>query len=138
MRRLACLGVLAVFGSMMVAVAGAQEDAKAPPVTPPGATPNVTPPAESKGPAAKEFNRQFDDWRAVLKELRRLKVQYQTAALADQAKIQQEWKEQVEKGNVALAALEGAGLKAERAGVGVFEGLSVTACGTTFLLTEGK
>ena len=86
-----------------------QEAEKAPPVTPPGAAPAA---AATKGPAATAFDRQFEDWKAVLKELRRLKVQYQSAALADQAKIQQEWDTQVEKGNQALAALKDAGLKA--------------------------
>jgi cyclophilin family peptidyl-prolyl cis-trans isomerase len=112
MRSLARSALLIVLPLTMVRSSSAQEADKAPPVTPPGATPNVEPPAASKGPAATEFNRQFEDWKALLKELRRLKVQYQSAALADQAKIQEEWKGQVEKGNTILAALKDAGLKA--------------------------
>ena len=44
----------------------------------------------------------------MLKDLRKLKLQFQTAALADQAKIQIEWDGLVEKGNKTVAALEAA------------------------------
>src|SRR4051812_8196543 len=68
--------------------------------------------ADAKGPAAAEYQRLFEEWKTVLKDLRKLKVQYQSAALADQAKIQQDWKDLVEKGNKTVAALEAAGVKA--------------------------
>jgi cyclophilin family peptidyl-prolyl cis-trans isomerase len=81
---------------------------KAPPTTPPAAG---TAQAVG-GPASAEYQRLFEEWKGVLKELRELKVKYQSAALADQAKIQQDWAVLVEKGNQTVAALEAAGLKA--------------------------
>jgi cyclophilin family peptidyl-prolyl cis-trans isomerase len=84
-------------------------DAKAPPTTPPGA---AAPAANANKPAAAEFQRALDDWKSLLKDLRNLKVQYQSAALADQAIIQQKWKDLVEKGNEKVVELEAAGLKA--------------------------
>jgi cyclophilin family peptidyl-prolyl cis-trans isomerase len=84
-------------------------EAKAPPTTPPGA---ATPAANANKPAAAEFQRALDDWKSLLKDLRNLKVQYQSAALADQAIIQQKWKDLVEKGNEKVVELEAAGLNA--------------------------
>jgi len=63
-------------------------------------------------PAAAEYQKVYGDWTNLLKELRKLKVQYQSAAEADQAKIQEQWNTLVAKGNETLAALEAAGLKA--------------------------
>ena len=68
--------------------------------------------ANANRPAAAEFQRVLEEWKTVLKDLRKLKVQYQSAALADQANIQQKWKDLVDKGNEKVAALEAAGLKA--------------------------
>src|SRR5262245_3255705 len=82
---------------------------KQPPTQPAAAAPAA---ADANRPASAEYQRQFEDWKNILKDLRKLKVNYQSAALADQAKIQQEWKDQVEKGNQIVAALEAAGLKA--------------------------
>jgi cyclophilin family peptidyl-prolyl cis-trans isomerase len=82
---------------------------KAPPTTPPAA---AAPADNANKPATAEFQRVLDEWKSLLKDLRNLKVQYQSAALADQAKIQEKWKELVEKGNEKVAELEAAGLKA--------------------------
>jgi cyclophilin family peptidyl-prolyl cis-trans isomerase len=81
---------------------------QAPPTTPPA------PAAATKanGPAAAEYQRNFEDWKAVLKDLRALKVKYQSSSLAEQANIQQQWTELIAKGNETVAALEAAGLKA--------------------------
>src|SRR4029079_14722579 len=81
-----------------------------PPTSPEGA--KATPAAPANRPAAAEYQRITEDWKTVLKDLRKLKVQYQTAALADQAKIQTEWTDLVEKGNQTVVALEAAGIKA--------------------------
>jgi cyclophilin family peptidyl-prolyl cis-trans isomerase len=83
-------------------------------------TPNEKPPTaapapattDAKGPAAAEYYRLLEDWKAVLKDLRRLKVEYQSAALADQAKIKTQWDEQVAKGNDLITKLEAAAEKA--------------------------
>jgi len=63
-------------------------------------------------PAAAEYQRLMEDWKTVLKDLRKLKIQFQTAALADQAKVQTEWTALIDKGNKTVEALEAAGLKA--------------------------
>ena len=79
------------------------------PTTPPAA---AAPAANANRPAAAEYQRLLEEWKTVLKDLRKLKVQYQSAALADQANIQTEWNDLVEKGNETVAALEAAGVKA--------------------------
>jgi cyclophilin family peptidyl-prolyl cis-trans isomerase len=81
-----------------------------PPTSPDGA--KTAPPAPANRPAAAEYQRLLEDWKTVLKDMRKLKIQFQTAALADQAKIQTEWTALIDKGNQTVAALEAAGLKA--------------------------
>lgn len=100
---------------LVAAPVGAQTATEKAPDQPPPTTPGGAPaaaPAAANRPAAAEYQKVFEDWKAVLKDLRKLKLQYQTAALADQAKIQLEWNGLVEKGNQTVAALEAAGLKA--------------------------
>jgi len=81
--------------------------------TPPAtAAPADAPAANPNRPAAVEFQKLFEDWKNVLKEMRKLKVQHQAAAEGDQAKLQEQWKALVAKGNELLVALEAAGLKA--------------------------
>jgi cyclophilin family peptidyl-prolyl cis-trans isomerase len=92
---------------MAVVAWGQAPTEKAPPTT--AAAPAA---AEPKGPGAAEYQKVWDEWKSVLKDLRKLKLQYQSSALADQAKIQQEWDTLVEKGNQTIASLEAAGLKA--------------------------
>jgi len=81
-----------------------------PPTSPDGA--KTAPPAPANRPAAAEYQRLLKDWKTVLTDMRKLKIQFQTAALADQAKIQTEWTALIDKGNQTVAALEAAGLKA--------------------------
>jgi len=84
-----------------------------PPTAPPaGAQAAATTATDSNRPAAAAYLKVMEDWKAVLKDLRKLKLQYQSAAAADQANIQQEWKSLVEKGNEIVASLEAAGIKA--------------------------
>ncbi|HMC12385.1 MAG TPA: peptidylprolyl isomerase [Pirellulaceae bacterium] len=84
-----------------------------PPTVPPATVPAAAPAeANAKGPAAAEYQRLMEEWKTVLKDLRKLKLQYQSTALADQAKVQQEWTSLVDKGNETVAALEAAGVKA--------------------------
>jgi len=90
---------------------------KAPPVALPPTTapaPGAVAPAapNSKGPAAAEYDRLLEEWKTILKDLRKLKLQFQSSALAEQAKAQEAWTALVEKGNQTVAALEAAGLKA--------------------------
>ena len=94
------------------ATAGQAPTDQAPPTTPPGSAPTEPKTAKPAGPAAAEYQRLFEDWKTVLKDLRALRVKYQSAALADQANIQQQWTELIAKGNTTVASLEAAGLKA--------------------------
>src|SRR5947208_1141338 len=110
-------GALAVFLTMWLAATAGGQQAKdkqskdkaadqPPPTSPEGA--KAAAPAAAKGPAAAEYQRLMEEWKTVLKDLRKLKLQFQTAALADQAKIQTEWTALIDKGNETVAALEGA------------------------------
>src|SRR5262245_1904056 len=84
-----------------------------PPTAPPTAAPAAAPAAaDANRTAAAEYQKVMEDWKSVLKDLRKLKLQYQSAALADQAKIQQDWKALVDKGNEIVTSLEAAGIKA--------------------------
>src|SRR5690349_1932182 len=95
----------------LAGVSAANLLAQTPNEKPPTAAPAPTT-ADAKGPAAAEYYRLFDDWKAVLKDLRRLKVEYQSAALADQAKIKTQWDDQVAKGNDLITKLEASAEKA--------------------------
>ena len=83
----------------------------APPTSPNTATP-AAPAADAKRPAADEYAKLMEEWKTILKDLRKLKVQYSTGALAEQAEVQKQWTALVEKGNQTVMALEAAGLKA--------------------------
>src|SRR4029078_10181874 len=86
-----------------------------PPTAPPATSPAAAAPAgaEASRPAAAQYHQVLEDWKTVLKDLRKLKLQYQSAAAgADQAKIQQEWKDLIAKGNDIVSSLEAAAIKA--------------------------
>src|SRR5262245_48755453 len=87
---------------------------KADPTTPPATTPPAAAaaPADAKNPGAAEYAKVLEDWKNVLKDLRKLKLQFQSAALADQAKIQTDWDALVARGHQTAAQLEAAGVKA--------------------------
>jgi len=80
-----------------------------PPTTPP---PAAEQPADPNKPAAAAFNKLFGDWKTLIKDLRQVKVKYQTAPEADHAKLTDEWNALLAKGNDMLAKLQDAGLKA--------------------------
>jgi cyclophilin family peptidyl-prolyl cis-trans isomerase len=111
-----CTVVLGL-ASQTLALAQEKDVGKAAPQEPAAASqtppaPGTTPPASPPGGAAAEFQRLFEDWKTVLKDLRQLKVRYQSAALAEQAQIQQQWNDLIAKGNELIDALQEAGLKA--------------------------
>jgi len=85
---------------------------KAPPSTSPPAPAAAAPAADANRPAAAEYQRLLEEWKTVLKEMRKLKLQYQSGGFADQAEAQKGWTTLVEKGNETVAKLEAAGLKA--------------------------
>jgi len=89
------------------------------PAAPPTGTPKptTTPPATAKPadpsqPARAAYDLAFEDWKNVLKDLRKLKVQYQSAPEADRPKLTDQWTSVVTKGNVLLDKLQAAGIKA--------------------------
>jgi cyclophilin family peptidyl-prolyl cis-trans isomerase len=111
-----CTVVLGL-ASQTLALAQQKDAGKAAPQEPAAASqtppaPGTAPPASPPGGAAAEFQRLFEDWKTVLKDLRQLKVRYQSAALAEQAQIQQQWNDLIAKGNELIDALQEAGLKA--------------------------
>jgi cyclophilin family peptidyl-prolyl cis-trans isomerase len=82
-----------------------EKPATAPPVA-------DTAPADPNKPAAAEFNRQFGEWKNLLKEMRQLKVQYLSTPDNEQQALEDQWKALVAKGNGMLADLTAAGVKA--------------------------
>jgi len=90
--------------------------ATTPAVTAPGTVPPATTPpavaAPPAGPAAAEYLKTFEDWKTILKDLRKLKIQYQSADAANQKPLEDQWAALVTKGNATLATLQAAGLKA--------------------------
>ncbi len=85
------------------------EAAEKPATAPPAA--NATP-ADPNKPAAAEFNRQFGEWKNLLKEMRQLKVKYLSTPDSEQSALEDQWKALVAKGNGMLADLTAAGIKA--------------------------
>jgi cyclophilin family peptidyl-prolyl cis-trans isomerase len=80
-----------------------------PATTPP---PAAAQPADPNKPAAAAFNKLFEEWKTVIKDLRQLKVKYQSAPEAEHARLTDEWNALITKGNGMLSELQGAGLKA--------------------------
>jgi cyclophilin family peptidyl-prolyl cis-trans isomerase len=108
--KLRFLQSFAVVGSILTLaiVAFAQEPPK-PPATPPAPAEK---PADPNKPAAAAYAKSFGDWETLLKDLRQLKVQYQSAPEAEHKKMEGEWTALIAKGNSLLGQLEADGLKA--------------------------
>ncbi|MDX1948277.1 MAG: peptidylprolyl isomerase [Pirellulaceae bacterium] len=106
-----CRSTLFVSLSLTVAALAqeAPKDPAKPPTTPPAAAPQ---PADPSKPAAAAFDKLLGEWKTLLKDLRALKLQYQSAPTAEQAKINDQWTALVTKGNGMLAQLEAEGVKA--------------------------
>jgi cyclophilin family peptidyl-prolyl cis-trans isomerase len=100
---------LAALLAALALPAAAQDDPPKPSTTPPAA---VEKPADPNKPAAAEFNQVFGAWKELLKELRQVKVKYQSAPEAEHAALHEQWDALVEKGNAMLVQLQDAGLKA--------------------------
>jgi cyclophilin family peptidyl-prolyl cis-trans isomerase len=91
------------------AASRAQDDPAKPATTPPAAEAK---PADPNKPLAAEFNKQLNEWKAVLKELRQLKVKYQSAPDSEKAQISEQWDALMVKGNEMLAPLQTAAVAA--------------------------
>jgi cyclophilin family peptidyl-prolyl cis-trans isomerase len=80
--------------------------------------PAAAPPADAAseataaGPAAAEYERLLEEWKTVLKELRRLKVEYQSSTPEQQPQIVEQWDALVAKGNETVAVLTVAAVRA--------------------------
>jgi cyclophilin family peptidyl-prolyl cis-trans isomerase len=93
----------------LVSGAVAQDDPAKPATTPP---PAAEKPVDPNKPAAAAFDKLFTEWKTLIKDLRQVKVRYQTAPEADQAKLTDEWNALMVKGNAMLVQLQDAGVKA--------------------------
>jgi cyclophilin family peptidyl-prolyl cis-trans isomerase len=128
--------LVAVLAGCLVPIAFAQQAAPKPkaktaPGTAPAATkpaPGTTAPATKAKPATTApatdippdasqpgrlaYNKAFDEWKAVLKELRTLKVQFQSAPESDHPKLTEQWDTLMVKGEGLLDKLQAAGIQA--------------------------
>jgi cyclophilin family peptidyl-prolyl cis-trans isomerase len=79
-----------------------------PPTSPP---PEATAEAATR-PAAAEYERRLEEWKTILKDLRRVKVEYQSSTPEQQPQIVDQWNALIVKGNEAVAALTTAAVQA--------------------------
>jgi cyclophilin family peptidyl-prolyl cis-trans isomerase len=118
----ACLAPAALLAQQAApkAKAKAGEKAAAPATTAKAATekPTTTPPmaeaapADPSAPARAAYEKVFEEWKKVLKDLRTLKVQFQSAPEADHPKLTEQWNALIAKGNDLLSQLQAAAIKA--------------------------
>jgi cyclophilin family peptidyl-prolyl cis-trans isomerase len=87
----------------------AQETPAKPPAEPPAAEAK---PADPNKPQAAAFAKVFDEWKSLLKELRKLKVDYQSADAAQRPEMEEQWKALVDRGNEMVGQLTTAAQKA--------------------------
>lgn len=79
----------------------APADAGKPDAAKPDAAKTDSEPAVASA-AVKDYETKLNEWKAVLKDLRALKIRYQTAPESETAEIQQKWNELVAKGEMLL------------------------------------
>ena len=87
-----------------------QNDPPQPATTPPPTA--AAAPADPNKPLAAEFNKLLDEWKVVLKDMRALKLKFQSAPEAEKQQITDDWNALVTKGNGLLGQLEAAGIRA--------------------------
>ncbi len=98
------LAPLAVWGSLF-SFAPAQEN-EAPKADPPEtAQLESSQPKAAAGSVLADYNKLFDEWKEVLKELRRLKGQYSNAKPEDAKGLEEQWAAQIAKGEKLLPQL---------------------------------
>ena len=92
---------------------------KAPPSTAKSAAAQGKAPAGDKGGAPKgdksaadQYAEVFEQWKSLLKDMRKLKAQYLTASSADQKQMNEQWAELVTRGNELLPQLTEAARRA--------------------------
>jgi cyclophilin family peptidyl-prolyl cis-trans isomerase len=74
--------------------------------------------AEEAAQAKKDYEKQLGEWQDLLKKLRELKVKYQIADGNEAAGLEAEWNDLIAQGNVMIAKLRSAALKAYLAAPG--------------------
>lgn len=107
------IGVLNTVGLLVVLCAGpawAQKaDSKAAAQAPAKEAPAKETPAKeagtTAGPAAKAFSAKLEEWKGILKDLRKLRTQYQASAEAERDALQKQWDALIAKGNTLVPAL---------------------------------
>lgn len=111
-------GLVLGIGLGLASLAWSQEPEK-PSTTPPAtkAAEGKTKPADAKGDAADtaaaaKFNQQFDEWKNLLKDLRKLRLQFASATDDQKSQHQEQWAVLVAKGNELLPKLRDAALQA--------------------------
>ena len=113
----ACLASATLFAQQAAPKAKAAPKA---PGAPPAATTKPATTAPEAAPAAADssatsratYDKLYEDWKTVLKDLRTLKIQFQSAPEADHEKLSKQWDALIAKGNDLLAKLQAAGIKA--------------------------
>lgn len=103
------IGVGSAFAQEDPAKPATKPEAKAPGETPP---PKATTDRPSDGPARDAFDKAIEEWKSILKDIRKLRVEYQSATEDDQPKLQEQWNALLAKGNETLPKLRDAALAA--------------------------
>jgi cyclophilin family peptidyl-prolyl cis-trans isomerase len=80
-----------------------------------GSSGSAQPPAGAAAGAAADFPAIFGDWKALLKQMRELKLRYQSAPPDELPQLEQQWEALIAKGNELLPKLRDSGLEAYKA-----------------------
>lgn len=113
-RRLAWTAVLSALAGLASPVFAQAPSDSAPPAAQPPAAPgdaakgDEAPADEGKGAAAAEFAQVFEQWKSLLKDMRKLKADYMTAPTAEQKQMTEQWTVLVARGNELLPKLTAA------------------------------
>lgn len=93
-----------------------QPAAKPPTTNPPAAKPPAgKPPATQPVSATADYEAALTRWRAIIEDLRKLKVKYAVAAAAERTALDKQWDELVAEGNKLVPQLRDSGKKAYEA-----------------------
>lgn len=76
-------------------------------------------PAAGAGEAKARFEKLNEEWKTILKDLRKLKVTYETAKEEEADQLEQQWQELIAKGNALLPQLRSSGIEAYSEGSSV-------------------
>ena len=104
------LSLILVF-SLSLSAASAQDDSEA------KADPQA--PAAAAGEATAQFQKLNEEWKTILKDLRKLKLTYESAKPEEAKQLEQQWQELIEQGNALLPQLRASGIEAYSEGSAV-------------------